>query len=140
MAQIPEKFQPGGPIPQNMGSVVDLYAEVRELRLAMEKEVDPFKKRESELREHMIQNIAKSREDGGDTGAAGRTHRVQIRDKEVVRVNDWKPVHEWIAEHGRFDLLQKRLSDKPVKELLESGTAIDGLETMLIPDVSITKI
>jgi hypothetical protein len=135
----PLKYQAGAPMPENMGAVADLYMEVRTIRLAAEKEIEPWKARENELREHMIQNIAKSRDEGGDTGAAGRVYRVQIKDKEVPKVTDWRAFHAYVAETGRFDLLQKRVSDKPVMELLDEG-AVPGVEGMFVPDVSVTKI
>lgn len=138
MAQT-DKFQPGAEIPANMGAVVDLYAEVRAIRLEMDKEVEVFRKREAELREHMIANIAKSRDEGGDTGAAGRKFRVQIKDKQAVKVNDWRELHEYIAFTGRFDLLQKRPSDKAILELMETEEC-PGVEVMLLPDISVTKL
>lgn len=139
MEQVPEKFLPGGPMPRNMGAVVDLYAEVRAIRLEMEKEVAPWKSRESELREYMIQNIAKSRDEGGDTGAAGQYYRVQIKDKVQAKITDWDAFYGYIAETGRFDLLQRRHNDKPTLELLEEGK-VPGAEPMLLPDISVTKV
>lgn len=140
MGQIPDDFLPGADFPETMGQCVDLYAKIRAIRLAMEKEVKPFKDRENELKEHMIQNIAKSRKEGKDTGAAGKFYRVQIRDKEITRINDWPSFYKFVAKTGRFDLLQKRHNDKPVLELMMEDEDVPGAEVMLIPDVSITKI
>lgn len=135
--------QPGSPIPTNMGAVADEYAQTRQFRLAMEKIVEPVKERESELRSYMIQNLEKSRGQGGDTGAAGRLYRVQIKDKETPKVNDWTKFWAFIAKHNRFDLLQKRPSDKAIMDMLENSAedfAIPGIETILVPDVSVTKV
>lgn len=136
--------QPGAPIPPNMGAVADEYAQTRKFRLAMEKIVEPVQARESELREHMIRNLEKTRGQGGDTGAAGRLYRVQIKDKETPKVIDWPKFWRWIADNDRFDLLQKRLSDKAVMDTLDNSASPDfmipGLETILVPDVSVTKV
>lgn len=136
--------QPGAPIPPNMGAVADEYAQTRQFRLAMEKIVEPVKQRESELREHMIRNLEKTRDQGGDTGAAGRLYRVQIKDKETPKVNDWNKFWAFIAANNRFDLLQKRPSDKAIMDTLENAPgenfAIPGVETILVPDVSVTKV
>ena len=51
----------GGPIPVNPGRCVDLYHDVRTLRLAMQKEVEEMAKREAELREHLIQTLGARR-------------------------------------------------------------------------------
>jgi len=136
---LPEKYTVNGVIPSNMGAVADLYMEVRTLRLAMEKEVKPIQQRESELREYMIANISKSRDEGGDTGAAGKYYRVQIKDRETLRVTDWNELHRYILENDRFDLLQKRPNEKPILELLDDEP-VPGVEPMLIPEVSVTKI
>ena len=136
---VQDKYLPGADFPTTMGACVDLYAEIKALRLEMEKEIEPFKKREAELREYMIANIAKSRDEGGDTGAAGKFYRVQIRDKAAIKVTDWKELHAFIAENNRFDLLQKRANDKAVLELLQDYI-VPGVEEMLLPDISVTKI
>lgn len=132
--------QPGAPIPPNMGAVADEYALTRKFRLAMEKIVEPVKQRESELREHMIRNLEKTRDQGGDTGAAGRLYRVQIKDKETPKVSDWAAFHQFIAVNNRFDLLQKRTSDKAIMDMVEADQLPPGIETVLVPDVSVTKV
>lgn len=134
---------PGSPIPQTLGAVADEFALTRKWRLAMEKVVVPVQERETELRQYMIKHLEKTRDQGGDTGAAGRLFRVQITDKEVPKVNDWKKFQEYIAANDRFDLLQKRTSDKAILELYDSMGAnefIPGIETILVPDVSVTKV
>jgi len=132
--------KPGDPIPESMGAVADEYAQTRNFRLAMEKVVEPVQSRESELREHMVRNLEKSRADGKDTGAAGRLYRVQIKDKEIPKVNDWNKFWDFIAVNRRFDLLQKRTSDKAVMDMVEADQMPPGIETVLIPDVSVTKV
>ena len=131
---------PGAAIPDSMGAVADEYALTKNFRLAMEKVVEPVKQRESELREHMIRNLEKSRDEGKDTGAAGRLYRVQIKDKETPKVNNWNEFWDFIAVNKRFDLLQKRTSDKAIMDMVEANQMPPGVETVLIPDVSVTKV
>lgn len=131
---------PGAAIPDSMGAVADEYALTRNFRLAMEKVVEPVKERESELRDHMIRNLEKSRDEGKDTGAAGRLYRVQIKDKEIPKVNNWQEFWDFIAVNKRFDLLQKRTSDKAIMDMVEADQMPPGVETVLIPDVSVTKV
>jgi hypothetical protein len=126
----------GGPIPRSIGRTADLYNDVRQLRLAMEKEAEKVKARETELREYIIANLSKS----DDTGAAGLRYRAQIVSKDVPRAMDWAKVHAFIRDNDRFDLLQKRLGEKAVMDMWEQGEAIPGVEVVKVPDVSITKI
>lgn len=130
-------LEKGGPVPQSIGRCADLYHDLRDLRLAMEKQVDAIKARETEIREHIINNLSKS----ADTGAAGLRYRAQIITKSVVKVLDWGVVHSWIKKNDRFDMLQKRLAEKAVAEWMAAENRIlPGTEPMDVPDVSITKI
>lgn len=131
-----EGYTKGAPMPKTIGRCADLYAEVRELRLAMQKEVDEVAKRESEIREHIISKLSKS----DDTGASGLRYRAQIKTKTKPRAADWEKVYDFVVEHDRFDLLQRRLSDKAVMDMLEDGEEVPGIERVHVPEVSITKI
>lgn len=129
-------------MPTSMGRCADLYHDVRDLRLLMEKEVEKIKARETEVQEHLIANLSK----GADTGAAGLRYRAQIVNKDIVKVSDerggWQALWAYIAKHNRFDFLQKRLGEKAVAEWMETnvGQLLPGTETMKVPTVSITKI
>lgn len=130
----------GAPMPASMGRCADLYHDVRELRLLMEKEVEKVQKRETEIREFIIDNLSK----GADSGAAGLKYRAQIVSKDVPKISEerggWQALHDFIIKTGRFDLLQKRLGDKAVKDMAAEGKLPPGVEMMKVPDVSITKI
>ena len=132
-----DMLEVGAPMPAAMGRCADLYHDVRELRLSMEKEVEQIQKRENEIKEHLIENLSK----GQDTGAAGLRYRAQIVTKDVVKVNDWAAVHAMIQKTGRFDFLQKRLADKAVAEYMETDKKLlPGTEVVHVPSVSVTKI
>lgn len=123
-------------MPPSIGLCADLYSEVRELRLAMQKHVDAVKARETEIREFIINNLSKS----DDTGAAGKRYRAQIVTKDVPALKDWDAFTDYVIANGRFDLLQKRLSDRAVKDMWEEGQSVPGVEKFRTVDVSITKV
>lgn len=133
-------LEPGAPLPESIGRCADLYKEVRDIRLAMDKEVERVKAREAEIREHIIANLSKSQ----DTGAAGLKYRAQIVMKRIPKfaeANGWGVFVSWVRKNDRFDLLQKRLSEKAVMDVIEQeGRVLPGLELINVPDVSITKI
>lgn len=127
----------GGPLPAAIGRCADLYHDVRELRLSMEKEAAQVLAREREIREHIINSLSK----GDDTGAAGMRYRAQIVTNRKFTISDWGIFTSWIRKHDRFDLVQKRLADVAVKDTYEQeARVLPGLATLLVPDVSITKI
>lgn len=135
-AQALTPLDAGGPLPKAIGLCADLYSDVRALRLMMEKEVAAVQARETEIKNHIIDNLSKS----DDTGAAGKRYRAQIVIKDVPKLSDWTKLTAYVMEHDRFDLIQKRLSDKAVTDMWEANEAVPGVEVMHIPNVSITKI
>lgn len=129
-------LEKGAPLPRSIGMCADLYNDVRTLRLQMEKEVAEIQARETEVKDHIINNLSKS----DDTGAAGKRYRAQIKLKDTPHATDWKLTWAYVAKHNRFDLLQKRLGEKAVMDMYEAGETIPGIEIMHVPTVSITKI
>lgn len=136
-----DRFDLECPIPDDLGEVVGEYHDVRQLRLAMDKEVERVKARESQLREHLIHELDNPKRK--TTGVSGLTHRAQVNKKRKPKVkeNGWSKVFDWIADHDRFDMLQKRLAEKAVMDYYEeTGKMPPGLETILVPELSVTKI
>lgn len=131
----------GAPLPVEIGAAADLYHDVREVRLSMEKEVEKFAAREREIHEYIINNLSS----GKDTGAAGLRYRAQIVKKDVPKISEeqggWGALFSWIRKNDRFDMLQKRLSDKAVKDFFDTDKRMPpGTEMMKVPSLSITKI
>ncbi len=126
-----------GPIPESLGAVADLYKEVSELRLAMQKEVDKVKKRETELREYLIDNISKS----DDRGAVGQRYKAIVKTKTKFTTTNWKEAWEWGVKNNRTDIFSKSLNAKPLADYMEeTGHPIPGTEPIQVPDLSVTKI
>jgi hypothetical protein len=130
------EYQTGALLPASIGLCADLYAEVRELRLAMQKMVDEVKARESEVREHIINSLSKS----DDTGAAGKKYRAQVVTKLKPALKDWNAFMGYVILERRTDLLQKRMNERAVLDMLEEGESVPGVEKFNAVDVSITKI
>lgn len=131
------QLEVGAPLPDSVGRCADLYHEVRSLRLAMDKEVEKVKARETEIREHIINSLSKSE----DTGAAGLRYRAQIVVEKTYKVDDWGVVWSWARKNDRMDIFQKRLNVTAAKDFAEAeGRPIPGTEVVNVPSVSITKI
>lgn len=129
-------LQVGAPLPKSIGRCADLFHDIRELRLMMEKEALAIKARETEIQEHIINNLSKS----DDSGAAGLRYRAQVKSETKPQIADWKALTGYILEHDRFDLLQKRLGEKAVADLWEAGETVPGVAKVHVPKLSITKI
>jgi hypothetical protein len=136
-----EKFVKGGPVPNSLGGMADLYSDVRELRLGMQKAVDEVHERETELYNMMLATLKES----PDNGAVGERYRVQLVQKEKVQAKDWPALHAFIRQYDQFQLLQKRLLDSAVAEFIEvhgqqlPGGTLPGTEKVVIDGLSVTK-
>jgi hypothetical protein len=129
----------GGPMPVSIGRCADLYHDVREMRLAMEKEVAALQARETEIHEHILANLSKS----DDTGAAGLRYRAQVVVKPKVRLlaDQWGGFTSWMNKNNRFDMIQRRLNDKAALDYVaETGQVLPYWERLQIPSLSVTKI
>lgn len=137
-----DMLEVGAPLPVSIGRCADLYHDVRELRLAMEKEVEKVKARETEVWTHIVDNLSKS----NDTGAAGLRYRAQVIPKRKPRlatgdVPGWGPFTSWVRKHDRFDMLQRRINEKAIGEFQEAeNRLVPGIEMVNILDLSVVKL
>lgn len=118
-------------------AAVDEYRAIRDVRLAMEKEVDRVKERETAIKKSLVDNIPKD-----TAGLFGLKFKAQITTKSEARAapEGWPSIHAWIRQTGRFDLLEKRLVSSVALELGSLGTPVPGTVKVNIPDVSVTKV
>ena len=72
--------------PKTMGACADRIYELKNKRLAMQKEVDAVEAEEKALKEHIINTLPKSE----TTGVAGKLARVTVVTKQVPQVKDWE--------------------------------------------------
>ena len=121
--------------PKALGACADKLYEIRQKRLAMQKEVDEVEAEEKALKEHIIQTLPKS-----DSGAAGQVARVSIVTKDVPQVKDWDAFYKYVSRTKSFDLLQRRLSDAAVKERWDNKKDIPGVEAFTVVSVSLNKV
>lgn len=130
MAEVKYKF------PKAMGACADRLFELRNKRLAMQKEVDAVAAEESAIKEHIINTLPKSEA----SGVAGKLARVTVVTKQIPQVKDYDKFYAYVKKTNSFDLLQKRLSDAAIKERWEAGKVIPGVESFNAVSVSINKI
>lgn len=126
------------PIPGLLSQVVDEYKRVTELRLEYQNITDGIRKREAQLRDHLIENV----DADISAGVMGLEYQATIKRKDVYRVNPAlrDEFNEWVLDNRRLDLLQKRVSTPAILELIEDGIEVPGLEHNQVKTVSITKV
>lgn len=127
-------------LPKAMGQCADLLYDTRQARLAAERFAEQIKAEETRISNHIIDNLPKD-----DTGAAGKRYRAQVKRDRKWRVNpeQWDKFHKWVAKTGRFDMLQKRLSDAAIAEAmmeLPKKQQPPGVEPFDFLKISLTKL
>lgn len=130
-------FDIKAPVPTDLRQIPDLLKEVKDVRLQMQKETDAVEAYESRLKGALIDGL-----EVDSPGVFGRTYKVQVTAKTVPKVSGegWQQFFSFVQRSGRFDLLQKRLSDTAVTEMLEAGQDVPGVETIIVKSVSLTKV
>lgn len=119
----------------SIGSLIDGLYDLRTQRLAIEKQVEELKARETAIKEEILFLLKKS----GLEGAKGETATASIQYKIKPNVTDWDAVYTYIRDSDMFALLQKRLTTTLWAALQEDGITVPGTEPVAITDLSLTK-
>lgn len=130
--------KPEAALPKTLGACADEMYQTRAARLALQKEVAELEKRESILKNHIIDTMPKS-----DGGAVGKLVRVTIVSKVRAQAKDWEAFWEYVWKNrkkGATALVQRRLSEAAVKEIWDSGKEIPGVESFTTLDLSVNKL
>lgn len=121
---------------KTQGARADLLYEADDLRLKVQKQAEAIKKFVSKLEKWFIQELP----EGEATGVAGKVARVQIKMKSRPSVIDWDKFYSHIKKKGEFELLNRAVNAKSVKERWEQGKQVPGVEKYDYKDVSVTKV
>lgn len=119
--------------PKSMSACADLLYDLRQERLAADKVASALKSDETALIDHIIETLPK---DSG--GAVGKHHKVEVYNDEKMVVKDWDALYKYIKRTGRFELLQKRLGEGALKELIDDKKVVPGVEPFTVVKVSLT--
>ena len=123
--------------PKSLAVCADKYYELRQQRLKMQKEVDALAEMESAYKNHLIDNVPKSKA----TGVQGRIANATIVTNEKPRVEDPEAFRKYMNRTKRFDLANKLQPSAPaIREMWEAGKTIPGIEKFNLVTVSLTKV
>lgn len=122
--------------PKAMGACADKIYMLRQERLKAQKIVDEIEAEEKALKVHIIDNLPKSEQ----TGASGQIANVRVVNKDVPVVQDLDALYEYIRKTKRTDLLQKRLNEGAINEILDAGKTVPGIGVFKAVTLSVTKV
>lgn len=113
--KLAKKSEPKMPkLPKNLGGCVDLYHKLRQERLALEKVADAKKTEEQYVYDYIVDNIPK-----GDAGAVGKEYLAIRTETPTFSIDEDKEFYAFIKKTGSFDLLNRAINQKAVRERME---------------------
>lgn len=123
-------------LPKSLAACADLYADLRDKRLEMQKEVDKVKEQEQQVKDYLINNLPKSEA----SGIAGKHHRVTVVTKVEPAVEDWQAFWKGFKANRDADMLTKKLNSAAVKARWEEGKTVPGVGTFTNVTLSLNKL
>ena len=138
----------GFKLPKTLAECADRAYKLREARYALQKQVDALANEEAALTDHLIENLPRSEA----SGVRGKLAAATIKDKEIVvlgtedMADRFERLHDYILRNARRDpgvwsLLQRRVGESAVKELIEAGKGkLIGATLGKVKTVSLTKV
>lgn len=124
------------PIPKTIGACADLIFTLRQDRAKAQAVVDAIEQHEGIIREYIINTLPKS----NTTGVAGKLARVTVVPKVVCQVENWNKFYAYIKKKNAFRLLQRRVSEAPIKELWDDKKVVPGVKPFKAVTLSVNKL
>ena len=123
-------------VPKTLGACADLYAEVRDARLAQENVAPALEEQEKFLKAYLIDNLPKSQAGG----IAGKFAQVTIVRKVEPRVENWDDLYKFILKTKDFSVMGRTLSKKAIEELWAAKKVVPGVGTFDVVTLSLHKL
>lgn len=106
---------------------IDQLLAKREEHRAAQAAADELKEKMAPLEEALLERLNSE----GLTQAAGLKCTAYVKKTEEPDVQDWQAVYDYIAKHGAFELLQKRMSSVAWRERREEGDEVPGVDVFV---------
>lgn len=121
----------------DLGTEIDKLNKLRATRQEKSKAFDEAKRVENEQQQKVIELLKAQRLDR----ASGHEITASITKSEVVQVEDWDKVNNFILRNKYTHLFHRRLSDPAVREVVEArkGKPIPGTKMVEIEKLSVTS-
>jgi len=103
--------------PKTIGGLADLMFDVREQKRIIEARMKPLEEQYNALEEELIKLLDEQNSTKGD----GTKATVSLRVADVFNIEDRAALDKFIKRTGHFQLLQNRVSNPAVEELLSTS-------------------
>lgn len=110
---------------KGIGPAIDELFELRSRKQELESQIKAIEAEYAEIEESLL---AKLKAEGTDKGA-GKRASVSVSTTTVGNLEDADKFFAYVKKTGYFHLLQRRLSDPAIRELMASKGSIPGVTT-----------
>jgi hypothetical protein len=129
-------------LPKSLGACVDKYYELRQARLAAKRHMEALEEEEKRVYNHILDNIPK-----GDSGAVGKNYKAIRTEDTKYSIADDAEFYAYVKRTGAFDLLNRAINQRAVKERLEDTKfvkkfpkGVPGTKGYKVLGLSVTKV
>lgn len=126
-------------IPKTIGACADKLYKLREKRYELSRQIKEIEAEEAEIKEYIINNLNKQE----SAGVSGKIANVRVKTENVPVVEDWEAFYKYVSRTKSFDMLQRRINTKAVRERIEDKkdfASKAGIGSFTTVSVSITKL
>ena len=126
-------------IPKTMGACADKLYKLREKRYELSRQIKEIEAEEAEIKDYIINNLSKQE----SAGVSGKIANVRVKTENVPVVEDWEAFYKYVSRTKSFDMLQRRINTKAVRERIEDKkdfASKAGIGSFTTVSVSITKL
>lgn len=126
-------------IPKTMGACADKLYKLREKRYDLSRQIKEIEAEEAEIKDYIINNLSKQE----SNGVSGKIANVRVKTENVPVVEDWEAFYKYVSRTKSFDMLQRRINTKAVRERIEDKkdfASKAGIGSFTTVSVSITKL
>ena len=118
-----------------LDALIDAYYTIRQERLSKEKELDPLKLKEAELKEQLEKVLKLSPANAG----VGKYAMAELVKKEVPFVANPATLLSFAKSARNNDLVKLSIVAKAVQERWDDGVDIKGVEKLIVENLSVKK-
>lgn len=126
-------------VPKTIGACADKLYKLREERYELSRKIKEIEAEESEIKDYIINNLNKH----DANGVSGKLANVKVKTEDIPVVNDWEAFYKYVSRTKSFDMLQKRINTKAIRERIEDKkdfASKAGIGSFTTVSVSITKL
>lgn len=121
---------------RQVGAMVDRLYKAREARLKLQRQVDDLKRDEYDA----LEAVKAALREIGTEGASGKIARFERKRPKIVPIiQDWDAFRKYVTRNKAWEMLQKRVNTAAIRERLEDGKKVAGVETIEVFDYGLHK-